>query len=411
MCGEFLFYDFTETSDGTCIGELEFRELHHLRAHPRARGENMRMNVTNKNDVSLLQADLAALATAYPSQDIFLFDLSTADTGRGTIEAVTSIAQTAPPNVHIVLSTGFHMGSVHPPTQATPKKTPPPSLKATMLSDLKVTQEDDLSRYYFSHSGEVDESPPLVGCVACSPERCCGEDSLTLIRGCLEVAKEANNPPVHIIMPYGIEVQSMESLLECIVQNAGGTVCLHNVLYGENILAVLKRYSWLRCSFDWFAWDGLASMGKHPYGYEMPSLKGVRDVLKEFEGVAGQLSLGTLHAMKLCSPGWGGPGRGAAIEAAKTFLAEGALSASATPFAWWTPPRHQEPTKVYWACTYCAVKTEEALPDRSFRRGEARYCSVKCLREDTPEEEEKQKKGGRSGGGGGGCSWGVACPS
>ena len=449
LCGEFLTFDLTEAGarDGTVCGALALSELHALRCNPRTRAENMR--VTAAADAPLLEADLrdaeraAAAACGGAAAGLLLVDISTQDTGRDTTAlAAMQAAGKIPSSVLVVLSTGFHMSP--PMATATEDReggesgvfrprNPPANLKEAVLMDLKkISSEDEqYAQYYFDHDGEFDRAPPQYGCVSCSPgPRGLCAASRKLVSDCVEACNYTEcKTPLNVFVPSGFGYADLAVLVTEVIQRSDAPVVLLNAeqaVYascqtadgGVDVAAaapfvdLFARYRFLHVSLESLAWDGLAQpAATHPFSHPLPPASFSRALLAALRGVdAARVCCSTLHCMKMCSRAWGGPGKAGAIAAGGgTVGVPGHLAGG-----WWRAPPARAAKKVFWHCDCCGKKTEEATPDRSFRKLTFRFCSVACLKAHcpVPPEVEKEKKEARRGGGGGGAvSWGVACPS
>ncbi|KAJ9472326.1 hypothetical protein DIPPA_22857 [Diplonema papillatum] len=393
--GEFFFADFTNAAlDATPCGPFCVAELAALRENPRARAENMRFTAA---DEATAAADVREVVKAAGGGTVVACDLATRDTGRD-LEALARVANAT--GIVLVASTGYH------------------------LSPLMAGDRPGLDDYSFIErelTGSI-EAPPVCGAISCSPHRTWTSDTEKLMSVC---ALEASGKscPLNIVLPP--DFQALDDLLSVLqrsfsdAQPGPPLVTLFNAttdLRGgcERWVSVLSKHPFLRLSVEYFAWDGLSSFGRHPFGFELPRVSEVVQLIEQLSGLgADRVVHSTLHCMKVCNTAWGGPGRASLLrylDRTPKVCPVGAR-AELRPYAWWAPPAPKPQAKVYWKCDHCGEAQEEVLPDRSFRKNTFRYCSIACLRGHTPVEPDKEKErraGPRSGGGGGAGSWGIS---
>lgn len=81
------------------------------------------------------------------------------------------------------------------------------------------------------------------------------------------------------------------------------------------------------------------------------------------------------------------------------YLAAACGVSVASSLGWWAPPPPEAVVDRFWTCDGCASTNKEprsAAKDKSFRRGEGRYCSMQCLKTAAPRPVEAPVAGSGS---------------
>eukprot|EP01060_Flectonema_neradi_P016649 TRINITY_DN23284_c0_g1_i1.p1 TRINITY_DN23284_c0_g1~~TRINITY_DN23284_c0_g1_i1.p1 ORF type:complete len:405 (+),score=65.89 TRINITY_DN23284_c0_g1_i1:58-1272(+) len=385
LSGEYLLHDHTEEGDGIGVGDVTMKELQKLRENPRARSENMRCVSSNNNDVSMLRADLEELPN---NSNCVMVDLTTSHS-EADITTLQSLSKQT--GVCIIASSGGYLQK---------------------LFSTKLVKSPD-----FSFNLDICG---VITCGLASLDLLEWSTQVSYLNKCLQTASdhERGVVPVNIVFPVSSEML-FQKCLEAIIDHKKNidslsrpfpSVIFHGIDVEICLRLGLPDYCFISC--DFFSWGSLLLPGgKHPFGYNLPSIQLVESLIAKYPN---QVLFGTLHCLKICSTSWGGPGRSAMLRAMMAHNISLPGSASLKHLAWYTPPPPKEVEIIYWRCDNCEQSFEEKTPDDSFRKYTFRFCSIKCMRDHTPVQSEQQKdrqQQKKRATGSGLASWGVSCPS
>ena len=375
--GEFLLHDHTEEGDSIGVGNITFKELQHLREHPRSRADNMRYSLS---DMVMLKSDIEEIDDV---ENCVLVDLSPNHTSKDLAALQTLSTQTG---VHIVVSAGGCLQKL-----------------LSVKTVFEPTFNFDVENF---------------GCISCglaSIENINWEHQQSYLKLCLEASTTHSRGivPINIILPCQSELL-FKNCLETLSEwkrslDSFPTIIFHGISLPIFFNTPTPDFCLISC--DYFAWGGLLLSGnRHPFGYETTSLNEMKTII--FNNLD-KVVFGTLHCMKMCGTSWGGPGRSAMLRSLKMNGISLPKSLVYGFLAWYSPPPLKEVEIVYWKCDNCKKSFEEVTPDDSFRKYTFRYCSTKCMREHVPTqadpEKDRQQQKKRPMGSGLG-SWGVAVP-